>query len=125
MDNDFGTGYALGADSRDGHDGWGGQWIWAFLIIALIFGGGNWFGRGNDQSGALTRSDLCEGFNFQNVENGIRGIQNGLCDGFYAQNTTMLNGFNGLGMQVEENRFAAKHCCCETKRKIDAVRAET
>ena len=124
MDNDFGTGYALGADSRDGHDGWGGQWIWAFLIIALIFGGGNWFGRGNDQSGALTRSDLCEGFNFQNVENGIRGIQNGLCDGFYAQNTTMLNGFNGIGMQVAENRFAAQQCCCETNRNIDAVRAE-
>ena len=124
MDNDFGTGYALGADSRDGHDGWGGQWIWAFLIIALIFGGGNLFGRGNDQNGALTRSDLCEGFNFQNVENGIRGIQNGLCDGFYAQNTTMLNGFNGLGMQVAENRFAAQQCCCETNRNIDAVRAE-
>lgn len=124
MDNDFGTGYALGADSRDRNDGWGGQWIWAFLIIALIFGGGNWFGRGNDQSGALTRSDLCEGFNFQNVENGIRGIQNGLCDGFYAQNTTMLNGFNGLGMQVAENRFAAQQCCCETNRNIDAVRAE-
>ena len=124
MDNDFGTGYALGADSRDGNDGWGGQWIWAFLIIALIFGGGNWFGRGNDQSGALTRSDLCEGFNFQNVENGIRGVQNGLCDGFYAQNTTMLNGFNGLGMQMAENRFAAQQCCCETNRNIDAVRAE-
>ena len=42
MDNDFATGYALGSD-RDGccNDGFmgGGQWIWAFLIIALIFGG--------------------------------------------------------------------------------------
>ena len=30
------------------------------------------------------------------LENGIRGIQQGLCDGFYAMNTGMLNGFNGV-----------------------------
>jgi hypothetical protein len=30
------------------------------------------------------------------IENGIRGIQQGLCDGFYAMNTGMLNGFNGI-----------------------------
>lgn len=135
MDNDFGTGYALGADSRDGNDGWGGQWIWAFLIIALIFGGGGFFGRNNADNGALTRSDLCEGFNFQNVENGIRGVQNGLCDGFYAQNTTMLQGFNGIQRDlctgfasvnagISENRFASQQCCCETNRNIDSVRAE-
>lgn len=124
MDNDFGTGYALGADSRDGNDGWGGQWIWAFLIIALIFGGGNLWGRGNGTQEALTRADICDGFNFQNLENGVRGIQNGLCDGFYAQNTTMLQGFSGLGSQIAENRFASQQCCCETNRNIDAVRAE-
>lgn len=135
MDNDFATGYALGSDGRDGNDGWGSQWIWAFLIIALIFGGGNWFGRGNDQNSVLTRSDLYEGFNFQNVENGIRGVQNGLCDGFYAQNTTMLQGFGGIQRDlcsgfaavnagINENRFAAQQCCCETNRNIDAVRYE-
>lgn len=44
--DDFGMGYALGQDSgsscRDGGSGmWGGDgsWIFAFLIIALIFGG--------------------------------------------------------------------------------------
>jgi hypothetical protein len=36
----------------------------------------------------------------------------------------MLNGFNGLGMQIAENRFAAQQCCCETNRNIDAVRYE-
>ena len=30
------------------------------------------------------------------LENGVRGIQQGLCDGFYAMNTGMLNGFNGI-----------------------------
>lgn len=30
------------------------------------------------------------------LENGVRGIQQGLCDGFYAMNTGMLNGFSGV-----------------------------
>lgn len=126
MDNDFATGYAMGADRHDGNenDGWGGGgWIWAFLIIALIFGGGGMFGN-NGLQNALTRSDLADGFNAEDIKSGIRGVQSGLCDGFYAQNTTMLQGFNGLGSQIAENRFAAQQCCCETNRNIDAVRAE-
>lgn len=34
--------------------------------------------------------------NFNNLDASVRAIQSGLCDGFYAQNTTMLNGFNGV-----------------------------
>ncbi|MCM1221646.1 MAG: hypothetical protein NC548_44925 [Lachnospiraceae bacterium] len=111
-------------NDNDGWDNGGGGWFWIVVLFLFMFGfGGNgmWGNNGNMQ-GALTRSDLCEGFNFQNIENGIRGIQQGLCDGFYAMNTTMLQGMNGLGTQILENRFASKECCCETNRNIDAVR---
>ena len=30
------------------------------------------------------------------LENGVRGIQQGLCDGFYAMNTGMLGGFSNV-----------------------------
>ena len=85
---------------RDG-DGWGnGSWSWIFFLFLILAWGGNGFGNGwgNNAAfqGALNRADLCDGFNFNQIENGIRGIQNGLCDGFYAQNTTMLQGFNGV-----------------------------
>lgn len=113
------------ATDHDGYDGgWGcnGGWFWIVVLFLLCGRGG--FGWGNGDSGTFTRSDMCEGFNFQNIENSIRGIQNGLCDGFYAQNTTLLQGFNNLGMQVAENRFADQRCCCETNRNIDSVRAE-
>lgn len=83
-----------------------------------------WGNNGNGVQGALTRAEMCDGFNFQNIESGIRGIQNGLCDGFFAMNTTMLQMGNSLGTQILENRFAAKECCCETNRNIDAVRYE-
>lgn len=107
---------------NDGFDGQGG-WFWIVVLFLFMFGfGGSGWGNRND--GALTRADLCQDFNFNDLQNGVRGIQSGLCDGFYAQNTTMLNGFNSLGNQIAENRYAAQNCCCETNRNIDAVRSE-
>lgn len=152
-DNGFAMGYALGQDnngSNCNNNGWGmdGGW-WAIILFAMIFGWGNggWggFGNGNGAGlqGALTRADLCQDMNFQGMENGIRGIQQGLCDGFYAQNTNLLQGFNGinttlmqgfhgvdnavcnLGYQTQAgfnalgNQLAS--CCCETQRAIDGV----
>ena len=93
----------------------GGSWFWIVVLFLFMFGsnGGGVFG-GN---GALTRAEMTEGFNNQSVLNKLDGISNGLCDGFYAQNTTMLQGFNGLGNQIAQ-------CCCDTNRNIDAVRYE-
>lgn len=133
-------GYSL-ADIRaatadnDGFMGGGnGGWMW--LIVLFLLTGGRGFGFGNGAaSDALTRAELYDGLNYNQIENGIRNIQNGLCDGFYSQNTTMLQGFNGIQRDlctgfsavnagIAENRFAAQQCCCETNRNIDAVRYE-
>lgn len=108
-------------DRDDGFDGQG-SWFWIVVLFLFMFGfGGNGFGRNGE---ALTRADLCQDFNFNDLQNGVRGIQNGLCDDFCAQNTTMLNGFNSIGNQIAESRFAQQNCCCETNRNIDSVRAE-
>lgn len=131
MDINRGNGYG---------DGFGGSWIWIIVILALFWGGGNWGNNGDCAAaafanGAMTRNEITNGFNAQEVNNGIRGIQNGLCDGFYSQNTTMLQGFNStqrdimqtgyqLSSAIAENRFAAQQCCCETNRNIDSVKAE-
>ena len=84
--------------------------------LALLGNNGGIFGnRGGAEAfqGAITRSDLFEGFNNQEVNNQLRGITNGLCDGFYATR----QGISDLG-------FAVKDCCCTTNRNIDAVRFE-
>ena len=84
--------------------------------LALLGNNGGIFGnRGGAETlqGAITRSDLFEGFNNQEVNNQLRGITNGLCDGFYATR----QGISDLG-------YAVKDCCCTTNRNIDAVRFE-
>lgn len=106
---------------NDGFDGQG-SWFWIVVLFLFMTGaGGNFFNR---DSGALTRAEMTDGFNNQSVLRKLDGITQGLCDGFYAQNTTMLQGFNGVGNQIAENRFAAEKCCCETNRNIDNVRYE-
>lgn len=107
-----------------------------YLVWLAVLGGGGLFGNRNGElQGAITRSDLFEGFNNQDINGQLRGITNGLCDGFYAINSDMKDGFYGTqagmkdgfyGIQgaLAENRFAAQNCCCETNRNIDAVRYE-
>lgn len=96
-----------------------------YLVWLAVLGGGGLFGnRGNELQGAITRSDLFEGFNNQDINGQLRGITNGLCDGFYALNSGIKDGFYGTQSAIAENRFAAQNCCCETNRNIDAVRYE-
>lgn len=148
MDDSMALGYALGQDNNSGNGGgmWGGDgsWIFAFLIIALIFGGGRWGGLGgfgggsggSEMGGLVTRADLCSEFNFNGLENGVRGIQQGICDSTYALNNSILNGFHGvdnavcsLGYQTQQgfSNLAAQmaNCCCETQRAIDGVNFNT
>ena len=148
MDDSMALGYALGQDNNSGNNGgmWGGDgsWIFAFLIIALIFGGGRWggfggfggSGGGSEMGGLVTRADLCSEFNFNGLENGVRGIQQGICDSTYALNNSIMGGFHGvdnavcsLGYQTQQgfSNLAAQlaNCCCETQRAIDGVNFNT
>ena len=109
--------------ARDDGFGMGGGWMWIivlFLFIVGFGGGGMWGNRGQ----GLTQMEMQQGFDTQEIVRKLDGINYGLCDGFYAQNTTMLNGFAGVTTAVRDAQFAAQQCCCETNRNIDAVRYE-
>lgn len=145
-DDSMALGYALGQDSNgnccnnSGFGGFFGEGIWAIIILGMIFGWGNggfggWGSGINSPAGqgALTRGDLCSEFNFNNLDNAVRGIQQGLCDGFYTQNTSLMNGFHGvdnaicqLGYQTQTgfNSLASQNaqCCCDIQNSIQNVR---
>lgn len=125
--------------TRD-QDGMGNAWNNPFIYLvwlALLGGNGGLFGRRDDNTlqSSLTRSDLFEGFNNQDINSQLRGITNGLCDGFYAVNNglkdgfygnqgTMKDGFYGIQGALAENRFAQQNCCCEIKSGIKDLSAE-
>lgn len=81
------NGYSLAdiAAATGGAEGFGGNGAWWIIIflLAMTGWGGNGFGGNRDR----------EGFDFNNLDSGIRGLANGLCDGFYSMNTSLLNGF--------------------------------
>ena len=148
------TGTAYNGGNCGGWGGGFGEMLIAMIMLFLFpmffggFGGGMWGGMGGwgnggmmaAANGALTRADLCSEFNFNGLENAVRGVTQGLCDGFYA----MQNSINGIGNMVMQtasqaelsraNQQAAlmqqlcnlgyqqKDCCCETQRSIDNVR---
>lgn len=135
-----------------GNDGaWGdGGWLWIIVVFALLFGWGNngWGGFGGNNGGgyvatAATQADIQRGFDNQAVISKLDGITNGLCDGFYAQNTALMNGFHGvdnaicnLGYQTQQGfnttnialmqgqnalQSQLANCCCETREAIQGV----
>ena len=123
-------GYGYGYDGM----GYGCSWIWVILLFAIFGWGGNGFGYGRN-GGAVTQLELQQGFDTQSILRKLDGNTQGLCDGFYATNTNLLQGQNQLqrdlcqgfsttNANIAENRFAAQQCCCETNRNIDAVRYE-
>jgi hypothetical protein len=100
-----------------------GDWIWAFLLFALIgnngwgIGGGYGGGRGGVGENYVLATD------FATIERKLDGVNNGLCDGFYAQNTNMLNGFasvqqtlcqgfNGLNTAVMQGFHGVDNAVC-------------
>lgn len=147
--NDLAVGYAMGRDSNSGNANgmWGADSAW-WIIILLIFGwGGNGFGGfgngGGYMNGALTRGELCQDMNFNDLQSAVRGVSQGICDSTFALNNTMTNGFagvqqtlcqgfsgvnTGLMQQGYETRnaisdlgYRLQDCCCQTQRAIEGV----
>ena len=116
-----------GAGAGNGF-GYGGMDAWVLIILfALIFGwGNNGFGGNSGGAGAMDNYVLASDFatiqrqlsdGFGDLTSQSRYIQNGLCDGFYAMNTGMLNGFAGVNNAIMTNGY-------ETRNAINGVSSQ-
>lgn len=105
------------ANGNNGNGFGDGDWIWAFLLFALL-GNGAWGGIGGGYGGG--RGGVADNYvlatDFATIERKLDGVNNGLCDGFYAVNTGMLNGFasvqqtlcqgfNGIERSLAQNGY--------------------
>ena len=130
--------------NNNGNSGFGnGDWS-AWIIIFLIFALGGWgnnngFGGGNGSVAdnyvlasdfATIQRQLSDGFGDLTAQS--RYIQNGLCDGFYAMNTSLLNGFAGVNNAIMTNGYETRNaiqgvssqlanCCCDIREGIQGV----
>lgn len=115
MDNGISAVDAMAMRNMDGNDGYN-SWFWIIILFLFMFGNNGW---GNN-NGALTRAELNEGFNFNQLDNGIRGLERGQCNLGYES----LNQARETQAAIANLGYQQQNCCCETNRNIDAVRAE-
>lgn len=115
---------ALMGNKNDGFLTGNGILIILFFLIFGGFGGGAWAGGINSAAaqGALTRSDLTQVAYETALGQKIDSVAGEVCNNFAAVNSNLANGFNGVQMQIAENRYAAQNCCCETNRAIDGLK---
>lgn len=140
-----------GYGGNGGFGGWGdgGWWI---IILILLFGAGGW-GRGGFGGSNGAGGELADAFNFNQLDNGLRGIEQGICNGFYTsaqqinsvlaalQNcccdtkVQMLTGFNGVNQGISNLGFNVQagfngvtnqlaSCCCDLERGQEAIKYE-
>lgn len=121
----FAEGYAVGRDTTGancnaGGMGWGGDWFWGIILIALLFNNGNWgngwgnggnFGGGfipNAVANSYTDSAIQRGFDTQAVITKLDGINAGICSLGYDQ----LAQMNNLNMSVATGFHGVDNAIC-------------
>lgn len=130
-------------DGNNGNNWNDGSWLWFLIVVFAIFGGwGNGFGGFGGTNGGVG-GEIQRGFDNQAVISKLDGISNGLCDGFYAMNNSMLTGFNGINANIMQTGYGIQqavnadtvanmqntnalqaqlaNCCCETREAIQGV----
>lgn len=139
MEEGFAQGYAVGRDSNGSNGSYGmgawGDWIWIIVLFALWqnggFGFGGGYGGGAGYEGAIQR-----GFDNQSVLNKLNGLENGICDGFYAVNTAfgnlntnLCNQFAGVTNAITTSGYETRNaisglssqlsgCCCDIEKSL-------
>lgn len=100
---------ATGGNNNDGFGGNNGAW-WLIVLFLFAFtgwgngyGGGGFFGGGGNV-GAADNYVLAS--DFATIERKLDSVNNGLCDGFYAMNTGMLNGFAGVNNAITQQTIS-------------------
>lgn len=119
-----------------------GDWIGVFLIIAVLFGGGGFFGNGNSQA-------VDSAIAYQSTQNGLRDVLLSSANNNYetaqlisaqtrdymasnyANQINVVQGFNQIQQSIADLGYRMDQCCCSIKSQLlqdkydDAVRALT
>ena len=128
--------------------GFSSEWIFAFLIIAVIFGGFGGFGGGNANVAAYaTMADVNSAINAQTnalnqqsillssannnyevarlIDNQSMAMMNQnntnlltAINGFNAVNQSIASGFSSVNQNIADLGYKMERCCCDIKTTI-------
>ena len=115
----------------------GSDWLGAFLIIAVLFGGfGGGFGFGGRGGNYATPEYVQDVVNNQSTQTGLRDIllssannnyetaqlingqTNSLMQQNYANQVNVIQGFNAIGAKLDQLGFQMENCCCSIKTQM-------
>lgn len=103
--------YAMGGF---GNGFFGGDGIWAIVLLALLFNGG-WGGFGNNGFNNIATTDyISSEFTQRDINGGFQNQSNLIAGGFSDTATNICN----LRSEVLENRYAGQLSACNTQRDI-------
>lgn len=103
MNGGFGSGF------------FGGDGIWAIVLIALLFNNGGFGGWGNNGYNNLATTDyISSEFTQRDINSGFQNQSNLISNGFSDLSTNICS----LKSDVLENRYAAQLSACNTQRDI-------
>lgn len=92
----------------------GNSMIWIIFLFLFALGGG--MGWGGGANGALTRAEMQQGFDTQEIVRKLDGLTYGMCDSTYALNNSILTEGRALQQQISD-------CCCDTRVGISNLAA--
>ena len=113
----------------------GGSWLFAFLIIALMFGGNGGFGWGGGGADAAVNAAI----NNQTTQTGIRDVLLSSANNNYetaalisgqnllntqqrsADQINVIQGFNAIQQSLSNISTQLGSCCCDIKSTLQSA----
>lgn len=115
----------------------GSDWLGAFLIIAVLFGGFGGFGFGGGRGSAPATADFVQdAINNQSTQNGLRDVllssannnyetaqlinaqTSSLMQQNYTNQINVVQGFNALSQAIAQLGYQMDSCCCSIKTQM-------
>lgn len=108
--------------------GGSGSLILILLFFLIVGNGGMWGNRGDfgQYATAASQQEILFGQQFQNLDNKMDRLGNGIADATFAINNSVKDGNSVVaGRVVDEGRaiqMQLANCCCENQKSTDQVR---